>query len=306
MIKIISRKPALAACIAPWLILAGSAPVWADGLSVDVRAGGEYDSNVVVSETDVDTGAGDFSAELDLSIDYEVKFDKRGSVEVGYIFSQSLHQDLTQFDVQTHGFKAGIKQRFGAFKLGINYRYYDSSLGGNGFLSLQRISPYVTFYMGKTFLLRATYTYEDKNLKTSIIRDATSNIFGADAYLLIDRSRTYFSFGYKMKILDAVGPEFDYDANTARAQFTTRVPLLGKASKFRMGVNYEKRDYDNITPSIGENRDDKRLTLKTSLKIPFGDHFYALASLRYRDYQSNFLSADYTETVSSLQFGFSF
>lgn len=304
--KTITRKRVMAAAVAPCLILVGGTSAWADGLSFDLRAGGEYDSNVVVSETDQNTGAGNFSAELDLLTEYEVKFSRKGSVEVGYTFSQSLHQELSQFDVQTHGFKAGIKQRFGAFKLGINYRYYNSSLDGNGFLTLQRISPYVTFYAGKSFLVRATYSYEDKDLKTSINRDATSNIFGADAYLLVDGSRTYFSFGYQMKILDAVGPEFDYDANIARARFTTRVPLLGKTSKFRIGVNYEKRDYDNITLSLGEPRDDKRLTLKTSLKVPFGDHFYVLGSLRYRDYQSNFLSADYSEYVSSLQFGFAF
>lgn len=301
-----TKTRVLAACAAPWLILASAAPALAAGLSVDLRAGGEYDSNIVVSERDLNTGAGDFSAELDLSVDYEIKFNRKGAVEVGYNFRQSLHQDLTDFDVQTHGFKASVKQRFGAFKLGVSYRYFDSSLGGSGFLTLQRISPYVTFYAGKTFLLRATYSYEDKNLKTSIARDATSNIIGADAYVLIDRSRTYVSFGYKMKILDAVGPAFDYDANIVRAQFTTRVPLLGKTSKFRVGVNYEKRDYDNITPSIGEVRDDKRLTLKTSLRIPLGDSLYALASLRYRDNKSNFLSADYSETVSGLQFGFSF
>ena len=297
----------LAALTAPLLItLALAGPASADGFSLDLRAGIEYDSNVVVSETDVNTGAGDWSAELDLSAEYEFKFNRRGSFEVGYIFRQSLHQDLGAFDVQTHGLKAGIKQRWGNMKVGVKYNYFDSSLGGDAFLALHRVSPYVTYYFGKTLLVRATYTYEDKNIKTSIARDATVNSFGGDAYLLLGSSRTYLSFGYKLKLVEAVGDQFDYDANIARASFTTRVPLMGKTSKFRVSAKYENRDYDNITPSIGAIRDDKKLTLKASLRVPFGNTVYALASYKYRDLESNFPSADYTESVASLQLGVKF
>ena len=297
----------LAALTAPLLItLAGATPASADGFSLDLRAGIEHDSNIVVSETDIDTGRGDWSAELDVSAEYEFKFNKRGIFEVGYDFRQSLHKELDAFDVQTHGLKAGVRHRWGNIKLGIKYNYFDSSLGGNAFMALHRISPYVTYYLGKAILVRATYTYEDKNIKTSIARDATVNSFGGDAYVLIDGSRTYISFGYKMKLVEAVGDQFDYDANIARASFTTRVPLLGKTSKLRLSAQYEKRNYDNITPSIGAIRDDKKLTLRTSLWVPIGDTVYVLASYKYRDLESNFPSADYSESVASLQFGLKF
>lgn len=305
--KVGKRTRVLVATATSFLIglaLAGITPALAGSkLKIDVRAGAEYDSNVIVSETDLNTGKGDISYEIDGKLDFKFDLGSDTSMAFGYSFSQSLHDDLPAFDVQTHGGKFRIKHDFGGFRAGATYYFYTSTLGGTDFLTLQRISPYVSFKPSRALYLRAGYSYTDKNIKTGIGRDAKTHAFSGTANILLNGSRTYLSFRYRLDLVDAVAARYDYTGHRVSAHFITRIPFMGERGKFRVGATYIKRDYSSITPSLGVPRDDEKLTLKASLNLPLGKHLYALGSYRYRDYQSNLLTADYKESVISLQIG---
>jgi len=271
--------------------------------SVELSAGAEYDSNVSVGEIDNNTGADDFAAVIDLDLEFEKDVTENTEISAGYSFSQSLHDQFTNFDIQTHFASAGVSHDFGAFDAGAAYRYIYSRLGGAGFLQIQQIEPYATRFFGKKLFIRAAYTYTDKNFKNRIDRDAMVHAGGADVYYFLNGVRTYFVAGYKYENENAVDPQFDFRAHHIKARFSQRIRMGKRDAKLKLGWRYESRNYSSITPSIGAIRDDNRHRLQAELEVPLTDHFFGLVEYEYSDYSSNLPSADYTQNLAGVRLG---
>lgn len=275
-------------------------------VSFEAKAGAEYDSNITVPATDVDSGEGDYSIILDLDVGYELDLGNADSIEVGYSFNQSLQFDLSEFDIQIHGLTVGYEHDFGDVNFGVDGGYYYTTLGGDGFLKLTRISPNVSYFPNNSFYLRASYNYSDLDLIGRTDRDSTINGASLDAFFLFDGIDKYLSIGYDLELRDATDPEFDFDGHQATIRFQNHFTLAGRETRYRFGWQYEKRDYSSVTPSIGEVRNDNRHTLSAELEYPLSDRFFILAEYRYRDFSSNLPSADYTENLVALSLGFEF
>ena len=275
-------------------------------LSVEFSAGVEYDSNVSVDEIDNNTGADDFAAVLDADLEFEKEISENTEFSLGYSFSQSLHDEFTNFDIQSHFASADLSHDFGSFDFGGAYRFIYTRLGGDGFLVMQQISPYFTKFFGKKIFVRADYTYTDKDFENRTDRDTTGHSGGADIYWFLDGVRTYFVTGYKYKDENAVDSQFDYASHNIKARFSQRIPIGKRDAKLKLGWRYETRDYSSITPSIGAIRDDDRHRFQAELEIPLSDRIYTLLEYEYADYSSNLPSADYTQSVASTRLGVRF
>ncbi|RME62485.1 MAG: hypothetical protein D6782_12105 [Alphaproteobacteria bacterium] len=273
---------------------------------IDVSAGSEYDSNITVNEIDQATGADDFAAVFDADINVDAPLGADTDASLGYSFSQSLHADFTNFDLQTHFASAELSHDFGGFDVGGAYRFVYSRLGGSGFLTLQQLSPSVSFFLGKTFFIRAEYSYTDKGFKNRTDRDAKVHAGGADIYFFLDGVRTYIVAGYKFERENTTAPQFDFDGHNFKLRFSKRIAMGKRDAKLKLGWRYEARDYDNITPSIGVRRDDDRHRLEAELEIPLSDRFYVLADYTYADFSSNLPSADYSQNLVSARIGYRF
>ncbi len=272
-------------------------------LSFEISAGAEYDSNVSVAAIDTNTGAGDFAAVLDAGIDFETELGSDTEFNLGYNFSQSLHDQFTNFDIQTHFASASVSHDFGAFDAGGAYRYAYSRLGGTGFLTLQQFSPYVSTFLAKKVFVRTAYTYSDKNFKNRIDRDSTVHAGGADVYFFADGVRRFFVVGYKYEDENAVDPQFDFQANHFKARFTQRFPVGSRDAKLKLGWRYEMRNYSSITPSIGAIRDDDRHRFQAEVEIPITDIVFGNIEYEYSNYSSNLPSADYNQNLVSARLG---
>jgi hypothetical protein len=272
-------------------------------LSFEISAGAEYDSNVSVAAIDTNTGADDFAAVLDAGIEFETELGSGTEFNLGYNFSQSLHDQFTNFDIQTHFASANISHDFGAFDAGGAYRYAYSRLGGAGFLTLQQFSPYFSAFLTKKVFVRGAYTYSDKNFQNRIDRDSKVNAGGADIYFFADGVRRFFVIGYKYEDENAVDPQFDFRANHFKARFTQRFPVGNRDAKFKLGWRYEMRNYSSITPSIGVIRDDNRHRFQAEVEIPITDVIFGDIEYEYSDYSSNLPSADYTQNLVSARLG---
>lgn len=271
--------------------------------SIEVSAGAQYDSNVSVSEIDNNTGADDIAAVIDADLEFETELGKNTELQLGYSFSQSIHDQFSAFDLQSHFGSADLSHDFGAFDLGAAYRLVYTRLGGEGFLLLQQFSPYFSTFFGKKLFLRADYAYTDKDFEGRFDRDAVVQSGGADFYYFLNGVRTYFVLGYRYEDEDAGAPQFDFQAHNIKARFSQRIPMGPRYAKLKLGYRYESRDYSAITPSIGVIRDDTRHRFQADLEIPFTDRFFALLEYEHAEFKSNLPSADYAQDVASLRLG---
>ena len=64
--------------------------------------GAEYDSNVSVEEVDRASNQGDYALTMDESLEAQKELSTRVGVAATYDFSQSLYEEFSRVDRQTH------------------------------------------------------------------------------------------------------------------------------------------------------------------------------------------------------------
>jgi len=275
-------------------------------VSFDAAAGIEFDDNITVQQVDVETGQDDFAAAVEAGADWEMDFGDSDTLDLGYSLNYTQQADLTGFDLFTQGTRLGYEHDFDGLKMGATHRFFYTRLGGNSFLKLNRIEPHISSFEIENLFLKATYIYQDKAFSNRLDRDAETHMGQADAFYFADGVDTFFSLAFRFESEDAVAPRFDFDAHILRGGLHTRLPFVGEEDRFKITVEYEGRDYDSITPSIGAVRDDDRLTFDVSWEVPLSGPFFARAEYRYREFDSNLASADYTENNAGLLLGVEF
>lgn len=259
--------------------------------SLELGAGVRYDSNINVEQADIVTGEDDFAAVFEASAEYELK-GPAGSLEVGYDFGQRLYEEFDQFDLQTHAFSADAKTRLGKLRLGLGYGYHVIRLGDDPFLNLHIVTPSVAAFVAKGVYLRGYYTFYDKDFEVADGRDADSHSAGLSAFRFFMDSKAYVNVAARYDIEDTVDPVFDYDG--FQAETTLQLPL-DNDGRVRFGYGYRERNYDNVTPSIGEKREERRSVLHSEIEVPLIGGLGLEAEYRYTDRNSNFPATDYNE-----------
>ncbi|RMF11326.1 MAG: DUF560 domain-containing protein [Alphaproteobacteria bacterium] len=290
------------------LALASTGPAAAEGseFSVDGYVGLEHEDNITVTEIDAETNEGDWAAILELGAEYEVEIGEKNTLSFGYDFNMSEQFDLSDFDQQIHGANATFERDIGGINAGLTYQFFYARLGGEGLLDMHRVSPFITVFPTKKLFIRAAYTYKDKDLKNRTARDAETHMGEISGFYFIDGTDTFASLGYRYEDEDAFADEFDFEAHVFKAGIDTRLPFGGEKNRFEIDVTYEIRDYSAVTPSIGEVRDDDRLTVDVSWEVPFNELLFGRVGYRYRDFSSNLPSADFSENLVSFGIGFEY
>ncbi len=272
----------------------------------EASAGAEYDSNISVIQLDTATAAGDIAAVFDATIEVEGDLAPGTTLRAGYDFSQSLHADFTNFDLQTHRASAGFSQDLGKITFDLDYSFVDASLGRKGFLTINRIAPALSGFIGKTLFWRLEYVYTDKNFTNRTARDAKVNAGSISLYYFLDGTRSYWTLRYRYEDENAVAPEFDFRGHEIRLRYTRRFPVAGQDSRLRLTARYEKRNYRAITPSIGVVRDDDRYRFNAEWRIPLTRHLFFLAEYEFASFVSNLPSADFNQHLVSGKLGVTF
>lgn len=276
-----------------------------ENLTLEVSGGVEYDSNITVEELDTKTNKADFAALLDFSAGYSTKVDDVATVNFGYDFSQSIYKEVSEFNLQSHGLSLGAETEVNDVELGLNYNFFHNRLGGDSFLNMHMISPNVAYFFGEGTYVRGNYTFMDKSFETAIDRNAKTHSVGVDVYQFAQNGN-YFSVGLRYEMEGASADEFDYKGFVLNAAYQAKFDVNGMEAKTKVGLEFVKRNYDNITPSIAEIRDDKRTTFKLEGSYPFYKKAMLKSAYNYIMASSNFDSADFNEHVISLSVGYSF
>jgi hypothetical protein len=276
------------------------------------RAGGEYSSNVSVSDLDTNTGEGDWAGVINLLAEAQLIPVDKLTLRAGYDFTQTLHAEFNAFDLTIHRPYAEIAYDFDFVTVGVLGNYAAASLDGDEYLTYTQISPYISKQFGNEFFLRVAYATTEKEFENQppaplLDRDATADSVQVDGYIFLDGVKRYVVLGAKMAEEDADSDAFDYSSGTGRIRFVQRFDAMGREMTLRLGAEYEQRDYDStlslIPPSGGATREDKRTVLDVQLDIPLGDKFFSEINYKYGNYSSNQSSADYDEHVAGIKFG---
>ncbi len=273
-------------------------------ITVEVAAGIQYDDNVSVDELDTNINVGDFAAVFDLDLGYEHSFKQGTELDLGYSFSQRAYFEETDFDLQLHTGSVNLKHNFEQLDVGASFYATHARLGGDGFLDILQYSPYVTSFLTKKIYIRGAYAYRDKTFDNNPDRDADVHVLEADVYYFLDGVREYFVTGYRYENENTIADQFDFDGHTFDLRYARRFNIGEQAMRLRADWRYEIRNYDSITPSIGEIRDDDRHRLRARMELPLNKRWDLLFEYQYRNYSSNLPGADYTENRIETQVKF--
>lgn len=267
------------------------------------KIGAEYNSNIAVLDLDTNTGQGDWAATINGLAEVSGKPVDGLLLRGGYEFSQTLHDEFDEFDLTLHRGYAEAGYDFGFATLGVLGNLAQARLDGDEYLTFTQISPYVSRQFGNTLFVRLSYAATDKSFEGRPERDANSDTIAGDAYFFLDGTKRYIAVSGKAIEEDAVSDELDFNGGSARIRLVQRFDAFDREMTFRAGAEYEQRDYDSPTLSIGAPRQDKRTGVDLSLEAPIVDNVFIEGSYRYGDYQSNLAAADYDEHVTSVKLG---
>lgn len=273
--------------------------------SAEVGLGFEYDSNVSVEEVDAATGEGDYALTMDLSLEAAKELSKKLEGAVSYDFSQTMYDEFSRVDRQTHILGSDLAHNTEIVDTGLSLYYIQSRLDGDKFLELYRVSPAISGFLAKKWFARAAYVYSDKSIETNSDRDANTNAGELDLYYFRRGLRSYFNMGYRYKDEDANADRLSYSSNSVKLRYIQRWEMLSRLVKLELAWRYEDRDYDGITPSIGEARDDERHRWRVDFEIPLIGKSAMQIYYGYADYESNYPQSDYTQYITGTRFFYS-
>ena len=276
-------------------------------LNFYVEVGGEYDNNIAVDASDNNSAQGDEALRFRARLGIDLYEEGRDRLTARYSFFQSLHEELTDFDLQIHSFSLRGRTRLGKANLGTTYRYDNISLGGDKFQDVHSIRPDIGVLVAKRTYLTAYYEYRNQQFNNPLLqeRDANRHTLSSRLFFLLGKKRN-ITAGYTIARHNANNNAFTYWGH--RLDTSLKLPLgeSNLASVFRLRYYYRIRNYDAITPSIGEIREDRRHTARAILEVPITESLQGELEYRFTDAQSNLATVDYTSHTVRVSLGWRF
>ena len=269
-------------------------------VEAELDVGLEYDSTLSVEELDRTADRGDTARLLRGKLNGEWAASKKLNLKGGYSYLGKNYRDNSEFDLAIHQGFADAGYDLGAFTLGASHHYALARLDDEDLLDLNLTSLYVSKLIDDRIFLRLAGNYQDKDFDDRPERSAETTGFDGDVYLFFNQAKSFVSVGVSGDREDARGDEFDYDGLGLKTKVQNKFDLLGKASKVALSYRYSDRDYDHVTPAIGETRQDSRQTTRLEWEVEMLPHLDLVSSVQYGDYDSNLDSVNYSETLAAL------
>lgn len=262
--------------------------------------GFEHDDNLTVEEVNISTNKSDNAVIIEFSAENLIFADEKYELEVGYDLYQSLYDTYDDLNLQSHSFYVDGTRKYTNFDLGLNYRYNYNSLGDHKFFGSHTLRPSIWYSINDTWFLDSFYSYEDKKFYKNSDRDADKNSIGFINYVFFTPDDMLI-VGADLNDEDTKGDEFDYDSYALELSYEKTFHVNNKELVISAGYEYEDRDYDNITASIGKKRDDERKDYSLDIEYPITKLLSGIFYYQYIDSDSNLESSDYSENIVGIK-----
>jgi len=268
-------------------------------LTLTLKAGVAYDSDVAISQINTSSGQSDRLANLGLSANYKLVSTPSHSLSIGYDYAQSLHVSLPSYDIQLHSFSASGSVTVRKATLGVTYSFSHVLLGAHPFLDLHLVNPSVLVPVTHKIFVRPSWVYLDETFTTNPAHNATHNQPGVQLFYFFRQSRAYVLLGANYQREKTAGPEFVFKGYALSASLNIPVKLLKVRGKLKAEYEWLSRDYDNITPSIGVNRFDRASTVKLGAEVPLIKKLSLGVEAKHIGRSSNVSYANLDDNVAS-------
>jgi len=274
--------------------------------SVSLNAGFEYDSNVTISETDNTSSIDDFAGVFDASLGYKLLKTDLSEVEVAYDFYQSLYDDLPDFDIQAHVFSLSGSHEINDFDFGLNYSYNYTFLGADRFYDSHSVIPTLGFMPTSAWYVSLAYNFQNKNFFNDQERDSNLHAFSYDNYVFFNDNNSFVTMGYRIEHEDTAGSQFQYLGHYYTAGLNTKFAAHFLKPEAEIYYKYYLKDYDGVTDSILEEREDERQSVYLGLTLHFNEITHAKIAYEYVDAISNLSPSDFEEHIVMFTLGADF
>jgi hypothetical protein len=275
---------------------------------LDVAAGIQYDSNVVVGNDNSALPEGisrksDWRALLYLKGQYNILTSQNFKAGMSYLLYQSLHAKLSDFNVTQHAL--GINTAYELPKgitLKAAYSYEYVYVGGDDYNYAHIITPSLTINRGRGFSTVVHYSYSNLGFMDAELfqnnseRTGSNNLVGVTQHFQLC-SFVDSSIGYTHDRDSTRKDYWDYKGNKV---------FLGLIFKLPRGIyvdlygEYYDKDYDGTSPySTGARKDDIQ-TYSLSVTKRLSEKLSISAGQLYIRNKSNVDVFDYERAVSSV------
>jgi len=276
----------------------------------------QYDSNVTLSPSDsavsgTSTGQDDGRTVLGVGGRYHLLQNDSSRITASYDFSQSLHFQLHEFDLQGHRVRLEGVTDQGPVQLGLATTYDAYFLNYQSFFQEVLVTPWVTLPEGEAASTQLYYTFRGRDFfrgPYDPARDSTNNAFGVRQYALLGSADRLFSIGYQFDAEDTVPnhvkghpDEFQYKGN----QFDARLEFpLAEIATAELSYLFRLEDYqfptEFSTPAYTLRRHDNQHEFVVALYHDLNDYLQlTLAYLGVLN-NSNIPTFDYDRNIVSV------
>jgi tetratricopeptide (TPR) repeat protein len=265
----------------------------------------EFDDNVSVPELDASSDESDVAGFFEAGGRVRILDGSDYDLESSYDFYQSIYAEITEANLQSHALTLAGSKSFGPVDTNLDYNFAASWLGGDGFLNVHRVSPSLGWLPASRWYMTAGYDFRDKDFRIDSDRDAMQHVAVLRNLVLFGEKRT-LDLLYQFEYEDARAAEFDYLGQTAGFRLATEVAPFGLSLDLEFGYRFAYRDYQDDTPSIGEQREDQRHFADVVIERRIYKLLTARLTYQHVTSISNLASADYSSNIVNLGVGFEY
>lgn len=280
---------------------------WALG----ILAGGQYDSNVILSPTDSPLPQGisrksDWKTVFQLNSKYNILKDGNGEASIGYSLYQNLNSKLSDFNITQHLLElSGGYNLSQSLNLRGTYSFEYTLVGGNGYDYTHSISPSLIISEGNDLFTILEYRYRNAHFMDSDLftdnsdRTGSNNLVGITQYMPLSPSVKVKAGYYHDQ--DSTRKDFwDYKGNKGFAGL--RFNFFENALIYLYGEYYTK-DYAGINPLSTDKRKDRAYTATITVTKPLSERCSVSIGQLYTRNKSNIEAYDYSRAITSIFFG---
>jgi len=197
---------------------------------------------------------------------------ERMQLAVGYEIFQSLHYDLTDFNIQNHRVRAGFASDAGRFSYGLAARYDYYMRDTDSFLNEANASPWIRVPCGRLGDTDLYYRMRYRGYSRSAVSDQLdgfNHAVGIRQTIPLGPGYRFASIGYRFdheSSDETVDNAFAYDGHQAEAALGWQLPLAVTAD---LSYTFTHDDYD----SAGLGREDDQHQVYLTLRRPINRTF---------------------------------
>jgi hypothetical protein len=275
--------------------------------ALNISAGGQYDSNVILNSEDNPLPEGvsqesDWKAVLYLRGSYNLIPGEKFNILTTYSLYQSLHAELSDFNTTSHLLNLDPALRLSSIiTLKGSYAFQHVTIGGDAYDYSHSFSPVLIISEGKGFSTIVTYRYRKTHFMDAELfednsdRTGFNNLAGITQEIPLGNSALLrISYQYDK---DSTSEDFwDYTGNKG---------LIGVQLNLSQGFfvdlsgEYYNKNYDGIYPSEGRDREDDISTASLLMTKALSNTFSLTVGQLYTKNKSNIGIFDYNRAITS-------